>query len=464
MFGVFIISCGTGHLVDYLSKWWPAYRFIGSVKVVTALASWATVIALIPIIPAALQFKSPKELERRVAERTEELERLNMELQNEAYERERAQRGLQEADRRKDEFLAMLAHELRNPMYAVNNALYLLKRGATDPSQQRYLDMLERQVSHQSRLVDDLLDVSRITQGKIDLNKSELDLGKALKDAIQTSRAMRDAKNQQASFEEPEEAITIYADPTRLEQIFTNLLNNASKYSPDGTPIRVSAATEGDAVKVWVKDEGVGIDPKLLPHIFDPFFQSEQTIDRSLGGLGLGLSLVKKLVHLHGGEVTAHSNGIGQGATFEISLPRYRPEAPGAALVREDSAETVEEGMEKKRVLIVEDNADNLQTIRDVVTLWGYQADVATDGRQALERAEQFTPFIVLLDIGLPILSGYEVAQRLKAEPHPPVIIALTGYGQEADRKKALQSGCDYHLTKPIPLPQLEDLMRAVSK
>jgi PAS domain S-box-containing protein len=376
---------------------------------------------------------------------------------------------LQQADRRKDEFLAMLAHELRNPLAPIRNAVQVFDMLAPQqPELTKVRDMIARQVEHLSRLVDDLLDVSRITQGKITLRKSAVELGQIVSNVVDLARPMLDARLQALSLNMPAEPIRLNADSTRLEQAIANILNNAVKYTQQGGKIAVSLerrtrphATMGEAV-ITVRDNGPGISSALLPHVFDLFAQAERTLDRSEGGLGIGLSLVKRLIELHGGSVEARSKGPGEGSEFVVRLP-IEP-APHDAQETIPGAKRREPGA-SRRVLVVDDNEDTAQSLALVLRLQGHEVQIAHHGLTALQLASEAKPEIVILDIGLPGIDGFEVARKLRADAQTrnATLIALTGYGQAEDRRRSQEAGFDHHLVKPVDPTVLGALIAAIA-
>jgi signal transduction histidine kinase len=375
-----------------------------------------------------------------------------------AYTAELARQAeaLREADRRKDEFLAMLAHELRNPLAPIRNGLQVLRLAGEDRAlAERTWGLMGRQVDHLSRLVDDLLDVSRITRGKVELRPAPVDLRAVLAAAVETARPLIDAKHHRLTVTQPGRPVRVSADPVRLAQVVGNLLNNAAKYSEEGATITLSLDAEGDRAVVRVRDTGVGIPPEMLPRVFDLFTQIDRTLDRSQGGLGIGLTLVKSLVELHGGTVEAASGGAGTGSEFTVRLPLL----PGADAAAADAAP--EPPAPRRRVLVVDDNHDAGDSLGDLLVLSGHEVRVARNGTQAVEVAREFRPDVALLDIGLPGMSGYELAGRLRAEPFGPalLLVALTGYGQDEDRRRTREAGFDHHLTKPADLGQLAGLL-----
>ena len=365
-------------------------------------------------------------------------------------------------DRRKDEFLAMLAHELRNPLGAISNAGYVLDQTpSADPRMRDLVGVIGRQIRHLSRLVDDLLDVSRFTRGKIELRKRDVELGPIVQGAVETTRSVLEQKGHRLAVSLPAEPVRLEADATRVEQVVTNLLHNAAKFTdPDGE-IGLTVETDGPRVVLRVRDNGQGIDPELLPRIFDLFVQEDRSLARSHGGLGIGLTLVRSLVERHGGTVEAHSEGPGRGSEFVVRLPR-RVEAPAPPSAPRDEAPEAEE-RGPARILLVEDNVDAADALAELLRLWGHQVEVAHDGAAALQAARSGRPDVVLLDIGLPGMDGYQVSAALRQLPdlQATVIVALTGYGQESDRQRSAQAGFDQHLVKPVDLEALRRLVSA---
>lgn len=374
--------------------------------------------------------------------------------------RQNAERLL-EADRRKDQFLAMLAHELRNPLAPVRYAAQMLCLGELPGQMKKQCEMIDRQVSHMGRLLDDLLDVSRITQGKIQLKREKTDLRTVIEQAIEGMRAIIEGRGQYYAFKEPGIPLPIEGDPTRLEQVVRNLLHNANKYTEEGGCIGISVELEaendhpGRAV-IRVCDSGVGIDPEILEHIFEPFVQAEQSLARTQGGLGIGLAMVRNLVQLHGGSVEVHSAGTGCGSEFIVRLPLAET---GGVEVRAACDAGSPAG--SCRVLVVDDNVDAAASLSELLELWGHEVRTAFDGPHALGTAREWRPEIVLLDIGLPGMDGYEVAQNLRREPATArtCLVALTGYGAEEDRRRSQEAGFDDHLTKPVELERLQGVL-----
>jgi PAS domain S-box-containing protein len=367
---------------------------------------------------------------------------------------------LADADRRKDEFLAMLAHELRNPLAPLSNALHLLERGGADRDQIR--EMAERQVRHLARLVDDLLDASRITQGKISLRKERLLLSDVVARAVEMMREVLDARGHHLTVSLPARPVRLEADAARLAQVLANLLANAAKFTPSAGSICLTAEPLDGEVVIRVRDTGIGLAPELLPNVFDLFVQGDASLDRTRGGLGIGLTLVKRLVEMHGGRVEARSPGLGQGSEFLVFLPTVEstmaehaaePPRPAAA-----AQPTTAKGL---RIVIVEDNQDAAESMAMVLGLWGHHVEIAFDAMAALQLAERAAPDVIISDLGLPGMSGYDLAKRLRQEPTfgRVVLIALSGYAREDDRRRALAAGFDHHLVKPADLDALAELL-----
>jgi signal transduction histidine kinase/ActR/RegA family two-component response regulator len=364
---------------------------------------------------------------------------------------ERLRADAEAANRAKDEFLAMLGHELRNPLAAIGNAAQVLDRsGPLEAAAARASAVIHRQVRHLAGLVDDLLDAARVSSGKIVLRTAAVDLGAA------AARGVANAPAPHHTVHVDARTVWIRADEVRLEQIIGNLLSNALRYTPAGGTIAVHAWADGDEAVLEVADTGAGIAPALLPRIFEPFVQGERTVDRTHGGLGLGLALVKRLVEMHGGHVSAASEGPGRGSTFTVRLPRIAPPVVDAGAG--PSAAKVP----PRRILIVEDNADAREVLALSLTLEGHEVHEAVDGRTGLEAALRLTPDVVLLDVGLPGADGYEIARRLRATEagRRMLLVALTGYGQADDRRRAMAAGFDIHLVKPVAPEHLVEALR----
>ncbi|MEO5687750.1 MAG: response regulator [Burkholderiaceae bacterium] len=376
-------------------------------------------------------------------------------LQLEIAERRQAEARLEEASRRKDEFLAMLAHELRNPLAPIRNAVELIRLASPTDAKVRWAaDVTDRQVRQLTRLVDELLDVARISQGKVVLQTQCLDLVTVVSQCVDAQRDLLAKRHQSLALSLPNEPLNLNGDSTRLAQIVNNLLSNAIKYTPEGGAISVgvshSERDAGEFAVLEVSDNGIGIDADLLPHVFELFEQGKRALDRTQGGLGVGLTLVQRLVQLHGGDVVASSAGAGQGAQFRVTLPCLGEVHDASVLdAQSDRLPTATVG---RRILVVDDNVDVVETTTMLLSLSGHQVRSAKDGLQALHAASEFRPEVVLLDIGLPLMDGYEVARRLRQMPETAgaLLVALTGYGQQGDRERGKDAGFDGHMLKPV--------------
>ncbi|MET0413686.1 MAG: response regulator [Polyangiaceae bacterium] len=377
-------------------------------------------------------------------------------------DRERYEQGLRDAAERKNEFLATLAHELRNPLAPIRTSVQVLKLAANDSDvRTKALAAMERQVLHMVRLVDDLLDVSRISRGLIELRREPVELGAVIEQAVEFSSSLISAGNHELQLELPGKPIWIDGDATRLAQVVGNILNNSAKYTPSGGRIGVSVTLEAGEAVLCVTDNGVGISADQLPMLFDLFSQVEATLDRAQGGLGIGLSLVRKLVAMHGGSVTAASPGIGHGSVFTVRLPailaeptRLRDGAPPESVTRDQPR--------SRRILVVDDNPDAAEMLAEMLSLSGNETEVAHDGPTALAAAHAFCPHIVFLDLGLPGMDGYEVAQRLRSEgalANRVVLVALTGWGSAEDHRRTTEAGFDFHLVKPVAPGAVADVV-----
>ena len=371
---------------------------------------------------------------------------------------------LSKADRRKDEFLATLAHELRNPLAPIRNGLEVMK--VADPNSEtveRVQVIMERQIVHMVRLVDDLLDMSRISRGKIDLHREWVEMSSIIDQAIETSRPLIDSAGHELTVTQPPQPIYINADLVRLAQVVSNLLTNASKYSEPGGQIWLTVEPQGSDVIVSVKDKGIGISPDMLPHIFDLFTQADGASVRSQGGLGIGLTLVKQLVEMHGGSVRALSQGSDQGSEFVVRLP-ILIEQPGLAR-SEQTDDKSPHSETRRRILIVDDNEDAAWSLELLFQSYGDETQRASDGLAAIKAAEAFRPDIVLLDIGLPRLNGYEVARHIREQSwgKDMLLVALTGWGQQEDRRKSSEAGFNDHMVKPIEHNALTQLLSELS-
>ena len=377
--------------------------------------------------------------------------RLYSSLQREIVRSREAEESLQDANRRKDEFLAMLSHELRNPLAPIRNAVEVIRRLAPpDPKLTMARDVVDRQVTLLARLVEELLDVSRISQGKIALKKEPVDLARIVAHSVETARPLIDTRNQTLTVSVPAAPVWLSADFARLSQVVANLLNNASKYTGERGRIELTASADEGEARIVVRDNGAGIEPQLLDRVFDLFVQGDRALDRGQGGLGIGLTLVKRLVELHQGRVEAASDGPGRGATFTVTLPCISvvepQQRPAPAINSKSSSEVY-----GRRVLVVDDNIDAAESTAAFLRLEGHEVKAVHDGLQALSSLKVFDPHVVVLDIGLPGLDGYAVARQLRerGDTSHVLLIALTGYGQKEDRQRAADAGFDYHYVKP---------------
>jgi PAS domain S-box-containing protein len=358
---------------------------------------------------------------------------------------------LAEADRQKNEFLAMLAHELRNPLAPMRNALHLINMPQADSATvDQARDMMDRQMHHLVRLVDDLLDVSRIIRGQIELRREAVDIAVVVTRAVETAQPVIDSHGHELSISQANERIWVEADLIRLAQVIANLLTNAAKYTNKAGRIFLTVAREDGEVVLRVRDTGLGIAPELQPHIFDLFVQGDRSLARSQGGLGIGLTLVKRLVELHGGSVAVQSGGLGQGSEFTVRLPALQVWQD--ADIRAPGVQAGVAGTPRKRVLVVDDNVDAAESIGMILRVSGYDVHCVYDGFSVLATARSYRPDVVVLDIGLPGMSGYDVARQLREQPEfkRTPLVAVTGYGQDEDRRRSLEAGFDYHLMKPI--------------
>ena len=372
-------------------------------------------------------------------------------------EQVRAVQALKEADRRKDEFLATLAHELRNPLAPIRQAVALAKSPRAEADRRAWaLDVIERQSSHMALLLEDLLDVSRISRGHLQLRMQPVRLQDVVASAVETAKPLFDRKRHRLEVSLPPQPVQLSADPLRLAQVLTNLLSNAAKYTNEGGHIELDAACEDARVVITVRDDGIGVAPEVQAQIFEMFSQVAPAVERSEGGLGIGLALSRGLVELHGGSIAVRSAGAGQGSEFIVALPRAVPQAPPQATGSPQAADAA-----PRSVLIADDNPDGPESLAALLSMHGHQVHVAADGNEALAQAERVRPDVVLLDIGMPGLTGYEVATRIRAAEwgRSMMLIALTGWGQAEDQARALAAGFDHHMTKPLELERLLELL-----
>ena len=371
-----------------------------------------------------------------------------------AIENVRLYTQLREQDRRKDEYLALLAHELRNPLAPLRNGLQILRLASDREVRVQAQEMMDRQLGHMVRLLDDLLDISRISRNKLELRRAPVRLADVVRTAVETAGPVIDAAGLRLEVALPPGDVLLDADLTRLAQVLSNLLTNSARYTDPGGAVRVTATRRGEAIEVAVHDTGIGIPADALDHIFDMFSQADPTIERSRGGLGIGLALVKGLVEMHGGTITAESPGPGQGSTFTVHLPVWGQPAEAPA----PSAVVAPRAGSRRRILVVDDNRDSAETLATMLELFGDEVCTVHDGSAAITAAEQFAPDAILMDVGMPGMNGHDATRRIRAEPwgQSPIILALTGWGQDLDRARSLAAGCDGHLVKPVSAAELE--------
>jgi signal transduction histidine kinase len=371
---------------------------------------------------------------------------------------ERRAEALRVADQRKDEFLATLAHELRNPLAPIRNALEILKIAGDDPVKSaKAREMMTRQVAQMVRLVDDLIDLSRITTGKLAVRKVPLDLRTALRDAVETARPFMDSRRHTLELRLPREPLPVEGDNTRLAQVFSNLLNNAAKYTDPGGRVELAARREDGEIVVSVKDNGIGLEAGSLDSIFDMFVQVDRSLERSQAGLGVGLTLSRTLVELHQGRIDVASRGRGQGSEFTVRLPASTIRLPDSVIAAGNQASD----REGRRVLLADDNEDFVNSLGQILSARGHEVRIVYDGQQAIDAARDFHPDIAFLDIGMPKVHGYDVARRLRAAPGTAdcLLVAVTGWGQESDRAQAREAGFDRHLVKPVDPAEIEAIL-----
>ena len=435
---------------------------IASLAVAALLSGWLQSAVTGPILEVAQlarEVRERRDYSLRARKTTEdEIGQLVDSFNSMLAESGRRAEALRQADERKDEFLATLAHELRNPLAPIRNALEILRLVGDDAAKAKAArEMMERQVVQMVRLVDDLLDVSRITTGKLAVRKTVLELQAVLRDAVEIVKPFIEARRHRFDMVLPPEPIAIEGDRTRLAQVFSNLLNNAAKYTDPGGQLLLSAAVEGREAVIRVRDNGIGLAPESRSNIFDMFVQVDRTLERSQAGLGVGLTLAKRLVELHDGTIEVNSDGVGKGSEFVVRLPLTYARV-------EDGRGRREAGRAQgRRVLLADDNVDFVSSLGDLLSARGHDVRIAHDGEEALKAAEEFEPEVAFVDIGMPKVHGYEVARRLRSRPATSgaLLVAVTGWGQENDRKRAREAGFDRHLVKPVDPDEIDTILES---
>ena len=450
LLGSLLAGCGASQLASAFAV--IPLSWAGALSLVAAVLCWATVLVLVPLFLSSTSGNCDQSgYQREIVQRRRAEEALRN-IESEA-------RKLAEADVRKNEFLAMLGHELRNPLAPIRNAVKIMKqRGSNDPDLCWARDVVDHQVRQMSQLVDDLLEISRVTSGKVRLQQEPVDVATIVAFAVETSRPTIDAQGHRFSIALPTRPVMVYADSLRMAQVLSNLLNNAAKYTKPGGQIRLAAKVEGESAVFRIRDNGIGIAPEMLSTIFELFTQVDHSLDHSEGGLGLGLTVVKSLVEMHGGSVEAQSKGLGRGSEFIVRLPVLSP-----ATMKADPGENTASPMQilavgdtggARRVLVVDDNVASAQSMATVLKLAGYNVQVAHDGALALEAVRTFRPEVVLMDIGLPGLDGYEVARQIRQdhelETGISLLVAVTGYAEDEARRRSHEAGFDHHFVKPV--------------
>lgn len=449
MFALFIAGCGATHLMDYLVFQWPAYYLAAAIKVWTAAVSWGTVIMLVPALPKIREMKTAAELEETVTQRTQELEVAKKKLEEAVTE-------LTAQNTAKVEFLAMLAHELRNPLSPIRNAVQILQNpGTPEGVQKRSVAMIDRQVTHIARLLDDLLDISRLNRGKVTLRKQALNVSKIVANVVENCHADAAQQGHKVELEILDDKCIVHGDPHRLQQIFTNLLWNSIKYTDRGGHIKVRQSCGNGWCSISVRDNGMGIPGDVLPYVFELFTQGTRALDRSKGGLGIGLSLVQDLVRLHGGTVAATSEGPGKGSEFTVRLPLHQEEEKDPSKESPGLTHT----QTRMSILVVDDNVDSADSMGQILQLQGHDAQIVYDGVTAIKKVKAYRPDVILMDIGLPGLDGYACCKMLRSGGYNGRIVAVTGYGSHEDREKSKDAGFDHHLVKPVNQEELDIIL-----
>ena len=460
---VFLLSQYTPweRLRDYLTI--IGVVMVASLAVAALLSGWLQAAVTGPILEVARiarEVMARRDYSLRAKKTTEdEIGQLVDAFNNMLAEAGRRAEALRLADQRKDEFLATLAHELRNPLAPIRNALEILRVAGDDPEKTRLArEMMQRQLAQMVRLVDDLLDVSRITTGKLAVRKTVLDLQSVLRDAVEIARPFIESRRHKFDMVLPAEPIVVEGDRTRLAQVFSNLLNNAAKYTDPGGQILLSAAREGRSAVVRVRDNGIGLTPEAIGTIFEMFVQMDRSLERSQAGLGVGLTLARRLVELHDGTIEARSDGVDQGAEFVVRLPVSNARLTDGTARRASGPDAA-----VRRILLADDNIDFATSLGQLLSARGHDVRIVHDGEEALREAESFAPEVAFVDIGMPKVHGYEVARQLRSLPSTAgaLLVAVTGWGQEDDRKRAREAGFDRHLVKPVDPADIEQILES---
>ncbi len=450
MFAGFIFLCGATHAMEIWTVWNPIYRLAGALKLVTGVVSLATLVSLVWITPRVMLLRTPLQLQAEVESRTLQLADVNRQLREEIKARDAAEMQLRSADRRKDEFLATLAHELRNPLAPIRHSLRLLDAPGVDQATRDWSSqVMTRQVSRMALLLDDLLDVSRITRGLLALRMETVELAAVMTSAIELAQPLMDEKHHEFLVTLPAERLYLRIDPLRMSQAVANLLTNAAKFTPSGGHISLTVRRLAAGVQIQVRDSGLGLDESSLDHVFEMFTQVASP--GQSGGLGIGLALVKTLVDLHGGTVRAASEGLGKGSEFTIELPASVIQADEAA-AELPAAQDAKSGIPPIKVLITDDNRDSADSLGLLLQSEGCNVVVTYFGAETMALAHLEKPDVVILDIGLPDVSGYDLARAVRAEPwgEKVLLLAMTGWGQAEDIARTKAAGFDRHFTKPI--------------
>ncbi|MET0658149.1 MAG: ATP-binding protein [Steroidobacteraceae bacterium] len=474
LFAAFILLCGTTHIMNIWTVWNPDYVLDGYIKLATGIVSFATAIVVYRVLPAGMALRTPVELQREVDARTAELSATNEALRSEIAERQRIEAQLRaseselresvqklaDADRKKNEYLAMLSHELRNPLAPILTSVQLLKlKGSADGAVQSAHQVIDRQARHMGRLLNDLLDMSRISRGRIELHKEYVDLRVALEAAIETSQPHIVRRKHFLRTRVVDEPVFVYGDQTRLTQIFANIINNACKYTPEEGALEVELTVSESSALILFQDSGIGIAPDMIERIFEMFTQGDTSLERRNDGLGIGLTLARDLAHLHGGEVTASSPGRSQGSTFTVQLP-LAYQKPNIQLSSSMFAESQKKVLS---ILVCDDNVDAANSLASLLESMGHRVMIAYDGVEGLAVVRSIRVNVAILDIGMPRMNGYELAKEIRALNVPIVLIALTGWGQDEDKRRAREAGFDEHLTKPLDSALLTTLISTYS-